>query len=422
MIELAVFLKANGYRPRQVQDFIPAPMDVATGMWHTGLDPFTLRPVAAARRPARPAGPARAHAVLRPPELVRGPPGAPRRGRGDLIGEGPRCLIPARPPPEALAARRRAAERGHARARRGRRHRADRRLPPRPRRRPPPEGAVARGAGRPFAPGSPCRDRDPRDRATPPGPRRQGNSSLPTSPGQLTWRRSSGPTSPRPGRRPSWTSGRYGSCRAWSPIHRPRASPGGGRGTSGPGGVRGVRGGSGGGGAAWGGPPPARDRGCGGGGTVWPGGRSWASPASGGRPTGGGRSEIGVLARPRRLAARVRDRGRPRARERGLRRGSGAADRRPREARPPPFDRPARAPGLPPRRRRRGPGRGDRPPLRAPSTRVSRPSPGIPIPGETVAVRSPGGRAPCRGASSAATTGIRSRRDRPPLSPDGGPG
>ena len=30
MIDLAVFLKARGYRPRQVQDFIPAPMDVAT--------------------------------------------------------------------------------------------------------------------------------------------------------------------------------------------------------------------------------------------------------------------------------------------------------------------------------------------------------------------------------------------------------
>jgi hypothetical protein len=32
-------------------------------------------------------------------------------GRADLIGEGPRCLIPSTPPPEALEARRRAAER-----------------------------------------------------------------------------------------------------------------------------------------------------------------------------------------------------------------------------------------------------------------------------------------------------------------------
>ena len=41
MIELAVFLKRNGYRPRQVQDFIPAPMDIATCMYYTGLDPIT---------------------------------------------------------------------------------------------------------------------------------------------------------------------------------------------------------------------------------------------------------------------------------------------------------------------------------------------------------------------------------------------
>ena len=45
MIDLAVFLKQRGYRPRQVQDFIPAPMDIATCMYYTGLDPVTLKPV-----------------------------------------------------------------------------------------------------------------------------------------------------------------------------------------------------------------------------------------------------------------------------------------------------------------------------------------------------------------------------------------
>ena len=49
MINLAVFLKQNGYRPDQVQDFIPAPMDVATAMYYTGLDPFTKKKVAVAR-------------------------------------------------------------------------------------------------------------------------------------------------------------------------------------------------------------------------------------------------------------------------------------------------------------------------------------------------------------------------------------
>src|SRR5437764_1312945 len=41
MIDLAVFLKRNGYRPDQVQDFIPAPFDVATALYYTGIDPFT---------------------------------------------------------------------------------------------------------------------------------------------------------------------------------------------------------------------------------------------------------------------------------------------------------------------------------------------------------------------------------------------
>ena len=39
------FLKKHGYRPRQVQDFIPAPMDIATCIYHTGIDPLTMAPV-----------------------------------------------------------------------------------------------------------------------------------------------------------------------------------------------------------------------------------------------------------------------------------------------------------------------------------------------------------------------------------------
>src|SRR5262245_28013651 len=50
MIHLAVFLKQSGYQPDQVQDFIPAPFDVATAMYYTGIDPFTKKPVYIARR------------------------------------------------------------------------------------------------------------------------------------------------------------------------------------------------------------------------------------------------------------------------------------------------------------------------------------------------------------------------------------
>ena len=50
MIHLAVFLKQNGYKPDQVQDFIPAPFDVATAMYYTGIDPFTKKPVYIAKQ------------------------------------------------------------------------------------------------------------------------------------------------------------------------------------------------------------------------------------------------------------------------------------------------------------------------------------------------------------------------------------
>ncbi len=47
--KLALYLKRNGMRPRQVQDFIPTPMSVATTMYYTGLDPLSQEPVHVAR-------------------------------------------------------------------------------------------------------------------------------------------------------------------------------------------------------------------------------------------------------------------------------------------------------------------------------------------------------------------------------------
>ena len=106
MIELAIFLKQHGYRPRQVQDFIPAPMDVATCIHHTGLDPYTLKPVKTVKR-IRDREVQRALLQFFAPEnyfTVR--QALKQAGRDDLIGEGNSCLIPAQPPREALAARR----------------------------------------------------------------------------------------------------------------------------------------------------------------------------------------------------------------------------------------------------------------------------------------------------------------------------
>ena len=45
MAELAVFLKERNMRPQQINDFLPAPMELATSIYFTGLDPFTLEPV-----------------------------------------------------------------------------------------------------------------------------------------------------------------------------------------------------------------------------------------------------------------------------------------------------------------------------------------------------------------------------------------
>jgi len=124
MIHLAEFLKARGYRPRQVQDFIPAPMDIATCMYFTGLDPVTLRPVETVKK-LRDRKTQRALMQFFKPEnwfLVR--EALVGAGREDLIGSGPRCLIPSRPPKEALEARAHGggdAARKKARGRRGRR-------------------------------------------------------------------------------------------------------------------------------------------------------------------------------------------------------------------------------------------------------------------------------------------------------------
>jgi uncharacterized radical SAM protein YgiQ len=109
MIELALFLKRNGYRPDQVQDFIPAPFDIATCMYYTGLDPFTGKEVCTARN-LRDRKHQRALMQFFKPEnyfMVR--EALLKAGRQDLIGSGCDCLIPAQPPKAAIEARRRRA-------------------------------------------------------------------------------------------------------------------------------------------------------------------------------------------------------------------------------------------------------------------------------------------------------------------------
>jgi uncharacterized radical SAM protein YgiQ len=99
MLELALWLKRNGFRADQVQAFLPSPMATATAMYHSGKDPL--------------------HKVTRSSEDVYIPKGARQRrlhkaflryhdannwpllrealrrmGRADLIGNGKQHLVP----------------------------------------------------------------------------------------------------------------------------------------------------------------------------------------------------------------------------------------------------------------------------------------------------------------------------------------
>lgn len=94
MVELALYLKKKGIRPRQVQDFIPTPMSMATSMYYTGLDPFSGQPVLTART-LREKRMQKALLLYWDPahhELAR--EALLAAGRRDLIGSGPRALVP----------------------------------------------------------------------------------------------------------------------------------------------------------------------------------------------------------------------------------------------------------------------------------------------------------------------------------------
>ncbi|MBI2805276.1 MAG: YgiQ family radical SAM protein [Planctomycetes bacterium] len=105
MIDLAIFLKRNGYRPDQVQDFIPAPFDVATCMYYTGIDPFSKQEVYIARNLRDRKMQRALLQFFKPENYFEVRRALLEAGRGDLIGAGCDALIPAQPPKEALNAR-----------------------------------------------------------------------------------------------------------------------------------------------------------------------------------------------------------------------------------------------------------------------------------------------------------------------------
>ena len=109
-IELAEFLRSGGYRPQQVQDFIPAPMDMATAVWWTGLDPRTLEPTPVAKSLHDRTLQRALLQYWKPENWFHVRDALAAAGKQHLMGDGPQCLIPARAPREAIEARRRAAE------------------------------------------------------------------------------------------------------------------------------------------------------------------------------------------------------------------------------------------------------------------------------------------------------------------------
>ena len=92
-IELAVFLKKEGLRPEQVQDFYPTPGTVSTCMFYTGLDPYTMERVYVPRTPEEKAGQRALLQYCRPENRRLVLDALKKAGRTDLIGTGPDCLV-----------------------------------------------------------------------------------------------------------------------------------------------------------------------------------------------------------------------------------------------------------------------------------------------------------------------------------------
>ncbi|HZO24330.1 MAG TPA: DUF3362 domain-containing protein, partial [Steroidobacteraceae bacterium] len=108
MLELALWLKKNGYRADQVQAFLPSPMATATAMYHSGRNP--LRRITHDGEQVRvPKGLRirRLHkAFLRYHDAANWPllrEALRRMGRADLIGSGRHQLVPAFQPRNAGA-------------------------------------------------------------------------------------------------------------------------------------------------------------------------------------------------------------------------------------------------------------------------------------------------------------------------------
>jgi len=100
MLELALWLKRNGFRLDQVQTFLPTPLAIATGMWHTGKNPLKRVSVSSEDVPVVRGERQRKlqKAFLRYHDPANWPllrEALKTMGRSDLIGNGKKHLVPA---------------------------------------------------------------------------------------------------------------------------------------------------------------------------------------------------------------------------------------------------------------------------------------------------------------------------------------
>jgi hypothetical protein len=104
-IEAAVYLKRNGIRSEQVQEFVPGPFELATCMYYTGLNPITGQPVYVPMR-FRERRQQKALLMWHDPNNYHDIKSALKEAqREDLVGTGADCLI-APYPPKSLSMRR----------------------------------------------------------------------------------------------------------------------------------------------------------------------------------------------------------------------------------------------------------------------------------------------------------------------------
>lgn len=97
-IELACYLKKIHHIPKQVQDFYPTPGTLATCMYYTGLDPRNMKPVYVAKTFEEKLEQRALMQYSYPKNYDIVYRALKKACRDDLIGSGPKCLIPDKRP------------------------------------------------------------------------------------------------------------------------------------------------------------------------------------------------------------------------------------------------------------------------------------------------------------------------------------